>query len=227
MLPMPACCWLCLMPLKLHRHGVCSLCYRQFSAAPPVCPRCGLPASASRFECGRCLRRPPPWQALVAVGDYQPPLSALIKQLKFHRITALSVMLARLILLSWLQARRRGLVVRPAILLAVPQHHRRAWRRGFNQTDLLAQPLARWVGCRYSAHGLRRVQAASAQHRLTARARRKNLRGAFKLEIDVSGRHIAVIDDVVTTGSTVGEISRLLLTAGAASVQVWCLCRTL
>lgn len=227
MLPMPGCCWLCLMPLRLQHQGICSLCYRQLAALPPTCPRCGLPAASDLAECGRCLRRSPPWQALIAVSDYQPPLSLLVAQFKFQRITALSVMLARLILLSWLQARRRGTLVRPEIVMAVPLHQRRAWRRGFNQSDLLARRLAHWTGCDYFPHGLRRVRAAKVQHQLNARARRKNLRGAFKLDIAVGGRHIAVIDDVVTTGSTVGEISRLLLAAGAASVQVWCLCRTL
>ncbi|MCU5771876.1 DNA utilization protein GntX [Erwiniaceae bacterium BAC15a-03b] len=227
MLPMPGCCWLCLMPTALHQQGICSLCYRQLPASPSSCPRCGLPAASGDVDCGRCLLRPPPWQALVAVTNYQPPLSLLVRQFKFQQITALSVMLARLILLSWLQQRRTRQLVRPEIVLAVPLHQRRAWRRGFNQADLLARKLAYWIGSDYSAQGLRRVRAADLQHQLSARARRKNLRGAFKLEIAVAGRHIAVVDDVVTTGSTVAEISRLLQAAGAASVQICCLCRTL
>ncbi|MBP2168660.1 ComF family protein [Erwinia toletana] len=227
MLPMPGCCWLCLMPLALHQQGICSLCYRRLPASPLSCPRCGLPAASSDTDCGRCLQHPPPWQALVAVANYQPPLSLLVSQFKFQQITALSVMLARLILLSWLQQRRTRQLVRPEIVLAVPLHQRRAWRRGFNQADLLARRLAHWIGSDYSPQGLRRVRAADIQHHLSAAARRKNLRGAFKLEIAVAGRHIAVVDDVVTTGSTVAAISRLLQAAGAASVQICCLCRTL
>ncbi|WP_437615371.1 DNA utilization protein GntX [Erwinia sp. V71] len=227
MLPIPGCCWLCLMPLALHQQGICSSCYRQLPISAATCPRCGLPAAHTDRECGRCLQRPPPWQALVAVGDYQPPLSQLVAQLKFHHTTALSVMLSRLILLSWLQQRRNRRLVRPHLVLPVPLYQRRACQRGFNQAELLARALAHWLACDWQADGLRRLRAASVQHQLSARARRRNLRGAFSLEIAVRGRHIAVVDDVVTTGSTVGEISRLLLAAGAASVQICCLCRTL
>jgi ComF family protein len=162
----------------------------------------------------------------VCVTGYHAPLSHWIHQLKFSRVTALKVMLARLLLLSWLYAYRTRLLTRPDLLLCVPLHHRRGWQRGYNQTALLAQPLARWLGCEFS-QGLRRHYQGALQHQLSAKQRRTNLRGAFGLEIAVRGRHIALIDDVITTGSTVEEISRFLLAQGAASVQVWCLCRTL
>ncbi|MDU6537274.1 DNA utilization protein GntX [Mixta calida] len=227
MLPMQGGCWLCQSPLKFTSQGLCSYCLRALPPLPLCCPRCGLPASNSRVACGRCLRRPPPWQHLVAVTDYRPPLSQLIARHKFSGVTALSVMLARLILLSWLSAKRERGLPRPDLLLAVPLHRRRAWRRGFNQADLLARPLARWLRCAYRPNGLTRRRAGHVQHQLSAHTRRHNLRNAFRLEIAVRDRHIALIDDVVTTGSTVAEISRLLLHAGAASVQIWCLCRTL
>ncbi|MFD1800813.1 DNA utilization protein GntX [Mixta tenebrionis] len=227
MLPMQAGCWLCQTPLKLPRQGLCSYCLRALPPLPPCCPRCGLAAANPLLACRRCLRRPPPWQHLVAVSAYGAPLSQLIARHKFSRVTALSVMLARLILLSWLAARRQRGLQRPDLLLTVPLHHRRAWRRGFNQADLLARPLARWLGCAWRPDGLTRRAAGHIQHQLSASARKRNLRNAFRLEITVRDRHIALIDDVVTTGSTVAEISRLLMQAGAASVQIWCLCRTL
>ncbi|MCZ4059949.1 DNA utilization protein GntX [Pantoea sp. LMR881] len=226
MLPMPALCWLCQLPLRIAHHGLCSRCLSNLATPPPLCPRCGLPATSTSLPCGRCLRSPPAWQALVCVGDYQPPLRHWVHQLKFSRVTALRVMLARLLLLSWLHAYRTRALPRPDIVLCVPLHQRRSWQRGYNQTALLAQPLARWLGCTFS-HGLRRRRQGAVQHQLSAQQRRINLRGAFQLEIAVRGCHIALIDDVVTTGSTVEEISRLLLAQGAASVQVWCLCRTL
>ncbi|MCG7390349.1 DNA utilization protein GntX [Pantoea sp. ACRSB] len=226
MLPMPALCWLCRLPLRVAAHGLCSVCLSTLPPLPLLCPRCGLPAGSSRIVCGRCLRSPPPWQALVCVSGYQPPLSRWVRQLKFYRITALRVMLARLLLLSWLEAHRTRGLRRPDLLLCVPLHKMRAWRRGYNQAALLAQPLARWLGCEFQ-EGVRRRRRGALQHRLSASQRRRNVRGAFQLEIAVRGRHIALIDDVVTTGNTVGEISRILLAQGAASVQIWCLCRTL
>lgn len=226
MLPMPALCWLCQLPLHIAVHGLCSVCLRALPPLPVLCPRCGLPAGSPRVACGRCQRSPPAWQALVCVSGYQPPLRRWVHQLKFSRITALRVMLARLLLLSWLDARRTRGLVRPDLLLCVPLHKSRACRRGYNQAALLAQPLAHWLGCEFR-DGIRRRRRGALQHRLRASQRRSNVRGAFRLEIAVRGRHIALIDDVVTTGHTVGEIGRILLAHGAASVQIWCLCRTL
>ena len=99
MLAIPALCWLCRLPLRIARHGLCSVCLRQLPALPALCPCCGLPASGDQ-ACGRCLRRPPPWQALTCVSDYVPPLSEWVQRLKFSRATALRVMLARLLLLK-------------------------------------------------------------------------------------------------------------------------------
>lgn len=226
MLSMPAACWLCRMPLALVHHGICTFCQRALQP-PCCCPRCGLATFYPHAECGRCLRHPPAWQKLVFVADWQPPLKELVKKLKFSGQTALSVMLARLILLTWLTARREGRVSRPDLLLCVPLHRSRAWRRGYNQLDDMAHCLSRWLNVPYEPGGLSRQKRARVQHFLTARARRRNLRGAFRVETGVKGRHIALLDDVVTTGSTVEEISRILLRAGAASVQILCLCRTL
>lgn len=227
MLTVPGLCWLCRMPLALSTWGVCSVCTRSLEGRINGCPQCGLPATSQEIPCGRCLKKSPPWSALVAVDGYAPPLSGLIHKLKFSHQSTLARPLARLLVLAVLQARRtRGL---PAvdIIMNVPLHRRRHWRRGYNQSDLLCRPLARWLRCRYDASALRRVQATAIQHQLSARLRKRNLKNAFRLELPVNGLHIAIVDDVVTTGSTVAELSRLLLRSGAASVQVWCLCRTL
>ncbi|WP_345829306.1 DNA utilization protein GntX [Erwinia sp. HDF1-3R] len=227
MLSIPALCWLCQMPLAIAHHGCCSLCLRHLPRLPPCCPRCGLPALHEGTPCGRCLVHPPAWSRIVAVCDWQPPVKALVKRLKFYRITALSLMLARLMLLAWLAARRQHGLRRPDVMMTVPLQKNRAWQRGFNQMDDIARYLAHCCGCRYLPAALKRTRKAKIQHRLTASARRRNLRGAFRVEIDVRERHITLLDDVVTTGSTAQEISRILLAAGAASVEIWCLCRTL
>ena len=166
-------------------------------------------------------------QRLVFVGDYVAPLSQLVKRFKFHHAPELAPALARLMLLRWQLARREQYLNRPDLILAVPLHASRCWRRGYNQSDLLARPLARWLGCPYRPAALRRVRKTAQQQRLNAGARRRNLQRAFICTVSVAGRHIAPVDDVVTTGSTVAEIAALLRRQGAASVQIWCVCRTL
>lgn len=225
MLTIGGLCWLCEMPLHLSRHGLCACCLRHL-VMPPVCPRCGLPATPD-LPCGRCLRRPPPWQSLLAVTDFAPPLSTLVHRLKFSGAPELAPVLARLLLLRWLAARREGRMVRPDRLISVPLHRRRQWRRGYNQSDLLARPLAHWLGCDWQPDTLMRCRVTPSQRELTAVRRRRNLRGAFRCTQDLAGLHVALVDDVVTTGSTVAEICGLLNRAGVASIQIWCLCRTL
>lgn len=171
--------------------------------------------------------RPPNWESLTFVSDYAPPLSGLIKKLKFNGTTPLAPALARLLLLRWLDAFRHGKVIKPDRIISVPLHRWRHWRRGYNQTDLLAQPLARWLNCHYSNMTLQRIRATPPQQKLNATARRENMQGIFRCKETIRGQHIALLDDVVTTGSTLNEIAKLLWAEGIASLQVWCICRTL
>lgn len=227
MLTIPGRCWLCQLPLACPGWGVCS-CYTASLVQPQACcPQCGLPALSGSLPCGRCLQRMPEWDAMTYVTDYLPPLSTVIHHLKFTGTPSLAPALARLLLLRILASRRKGYIQLPDSVLSVPLHHARAWRRGYNQSALIATPLARWLGCDYFPFAIKRIRSSPAQHTLTAKERKRNLKGIFRVEIPVAGRHMAIVDDVVTTGSTVAEIARLLKKQGAATVQVWCLCRTL
>lgn len=224
MLTVHGSCWLCKMPLALPAWGICSRCTRAVTLHICLCPQCGLPSADSNAPCGRCLQKPPPWQRLIAINDYQPPLSTLIRHFKFGGQPELAPALARLLLLAVRQNATRAM---PQQLISVPLWQRRHWRRGYNQSELLCQALAKWLPCEFNSRALTRTRPTATQHQLNARLRKQNLKNAFQLELPVQGRHMVVVDDVVTTGSTVAEISRLLLRNGAASVQVWCLCRTL
>ncbi len=150
-----------------HRQlGICSRCASALLASEPLCPQCGLPAQSSTLPCGRCLQKPPPWQRLVTVNDYRPPLSGLIHQLKFNKRPELAPALARLLLL---RIRQRRDLPRPDRIISVPLWQRRQWKRGFNQSDSAvptALPLA----------GLRLAQRCAnppAPHRHPASAQRQ------------------------------------------------------
>jgi ComF family protein len=227
MLTVPGLCWLCRMPLALAHWGICSGCARTIPLAATLCPRCALPAFSHALPCGRCLRKMPPWQQMVTVSGYTPPLSHLVHQMKFSHRPELARTLARLLLLAVRDAKRMRQLPAPDLLVNVPLWQHRHWRRGYNQSDLLCRILARWLNCRYEPTALQRVRMTRIQHQLSARLRKRNLKNAFRLELPVTGLHMVIVDDVVTTGSTVAEMSQLLLRSGAATVQVWCLCRTL
>lgn len=227
MLAIPGRCWLCRLPLARPTWGICSCCTASLLQPLACCLQCGLPALSGHLPCGRCLQRAPGWDTMAYVTDYLPPLSTLIHHLKFTGTPSLAPALARLLLLRILAARREGKLHLPDAILSVPLHHTRAWRRGYNQSALIATPLSRWLGLEHYPSAIKRIRASPAQHTLTAKERKRNLKGIFRVEIPVAGRHMAIVDDVVTTGSTVAEIARLLKRQGAATVQVWCLCRTL
>lgn len=130
MLTVPGLCWLCRMPLALSRWGICSVCERAARRHVSLCPRCGLPSAHPTMACGRCLQKAPPWQRLITVSDYAPPLSTLIHQLKFSRRSDIAPALSRVLLLEVLQARRQTGLTLPDRLISVPLWQRRHWRRG-------------------------------------------------------------------------------------------------
>ena len=177
------------------------------------------------------LRSLPAKTAALAKTGHGCRLCAAVKsayhQLKFSRRSEIASALSRLLLLEVLHARRTTGLQLPDRIISVPLWQRRHWRRGFNQSDLLCQPLSRWLHCQWDSEAVTRTRATATQHFLSARLRKRNLKNAFRLELPVQGRHMVIVDDVVTTGSTVAEIAQLLLRNGAATVQVWCLCRTL
>ncbi len=227
MLTMVGYCWLCQQNLYFAHHGICCLCHQQVKRRQPVCPRCALPAESGRFPCGRCVRKPPPWQHLIAITDYTPPLSQLIHRYKYHNTPQLAPVLARLFLLHWLQGYRENRWHKPDRILGIPLHSRKRWQRGFDQIELIAHSLSHWLQCPYHPGFLRRSRATLSQQSLSAAQRKTNLKRAFQLRGHVTDQHVAIFDDVITTGTTIHEASQLLIRAGARSVQAWAICRTL
>lgn len=187
MLTIDSLCWLCLQPLHIAHHGVCSVCIGQIPPLPRCCPCCGLPADSELFPCSNCRIKPPVWSQLIAVSDYVSPLTGLISRLKYHREDKYAPALARLMLLAWLKARRARGLPRPDLLLPVPLHRFRHWRRGFNQSERIVRLLSRWSDCRTHSTALVRLIATRPQQSLEAQQRRSNLLGAFACRADVRG----------------------------------------
>lgn len=227
MLAMEGVCWLCRQLLKIPQQGICSFCIRNLPPMPKVCPQCALPCEYHQFPCGRCLIKPPPWQNLITVAPYQAPLRQLIHQYKFRYQPQLAIALTRVFLLYWLNGYRQQQWKKPDLLISIPPHPRRCWRRGFDHMALIGGNLTTWLNIAYSQNSLLRSRDTLAQVSLTRKQRRNNLKEAFTLETSVSGLHIAIIDDVITTGSTMHAAAQLLICAGAHTVDAWSLCRTL
>jgi len=201
---------------------LCSACAADLPRNPLCCPRCALPLSTPAPLCGECLQREPPFASAFAPFLYASPLDQLMTRFKFGRDLASGRVLSQL----WLDALHAAPPSLPEALLPVPLHPTRLRERGYNQALELARPLAQALGVPLCTDLLQRMRATSAQSELDAVERRRNLRGAFAVTSDTDlPAHIAVVDDVMTTGTTLRECARTLLRAGVQRVDVWALAR--
>ena len=218
-------CVQCQNKLQISSHGLCSRCnhtIRRF----PYCGKCGAKLSQNAMICGQCLRHEPSWDRLVMVGRYNEPLSTLIHRFKFQRAFWLDRTLARLLLLAVFNAKREHGLTLPDVILPVPLHHFRHWRRGYNQSDLIAYWLSKWLKIPCNNNLLKRTKHTPTQRGLTAKARRQNLKNAFAIKRKITYRRVALVDDVITTGSTLNEIAKLLRKHGVQEIQVWGVAKT-
>lgn len=208
------------------RGRVCDECLERFAPALPRCERCGLEVPAGNPTCGACLLEPPPWTSALAAVTYGYPWDRLVAGFKYR--AALDVAPALVDLL--LAAQRRGAAAPPSLLLPVPLHAARLRERGYNQAWELARRLGRRLRCRADPALLLRIRDTPRQLALAPAGRAANVRNAFALEprrrAEVQGRSVTLVDDVMTTGATAAEITRVLLAAGAARVDVWVVART-
>ncbi|PJG83253.1 amidophosphoribosyltransferase [Caviibacterium pharyngocola] len=222
-----AACVQCGKTLAIASHGLCSKCNKNISRFT-YCGCCGSPVSVYAQHCGNCLRDEPAWDQMVIVGRYSEPLSVLIHRFKFQRQFWLDKTLARLLLLAIYEARRSHRLAFPEVILPVPLHHFRQWRRGYNQADLLATQLANYLALPKNNALLKRTKHTPTQRGLSAKERRNNLRGAFVVDERIAQygyRSVALVDDVITTGSTLNEIAKKLRQSGIRHIQVWGLAR--
>jgi ComF family protein len=199
---------------------LCRACLDLLPEQGPACDRCASSPLLCGQLCGACVTRPPPfWRARVPFL-YAYPLDALIKAAKFSNRLDYLNHLGRI-----MADRLRDAVPPPECLVPVPLHWRRLVTRGYNQALELARPLARELGVPLCTGVCGRSRYTRPQTGLSARDRARNVRSAFRVARALPYRHIALVDDVLTTGSTARELARALLSAGAVSVEVWALAR--
>lgn len=215
----PATCCSCADP-GLGRYDICGGCYRELPRLANSCRLCAEPLPSTGLVCGRCQSRPPAFDRVIAPYLYTTPMDSLIQELKFSGRLSTGRLLGELLARHLQRCRASA-----DLLLPVPLHQSRLRQRGFNQSVELARPLKRALGIAVDTHRLRRIRRTEIQSELPRDERRRNVRNAFAFRGRLDGQTVAVIDDVVTTGSTADVIARSLKRAGAARVEIWTVAR--
>ena len=211
-------CFLCAAPAG--DDLLCPACCASLPRMPAaLCPICALPATDSSV-CGACLKKAPHFDASSAVLRYEYPLDGLIQSLKYSHHLAVAGFLGRMLA-------QVALPFRPDLIVPVPLSPARLAERGFNQALEIARPLLRALEVPVELDRIHRSRDTSPQAALPWKQRAKNVRHAFVCELDLSGRAVLVVDDVMTTGATLDELARTLKAHGAARVGNLVVARTL
>jgi ComF family protein len=190
-----------------------------FSANRPRCTVCAVPLHGADARCGHCLAEPRHFHRTTALGDYAPPVDGLVLALKFGARLELAEAFGRLLA-------QRVLPDPETVVVPVPLSFERLSERGFNQSLQIARAYCSTTGARLASESVRRIRNAPPQQSLSLAQRRRNIRGAFDVIGTMRGKRALVIDDVLTTGSTLNEVARVLSAAGAVEVHALVVART-
>ena len=223
---------------KLSRYfpGQCLVCgdnAQQFSLCPGCendlrpnlhsCSRCAEPLGESYQHslCGKCLKKSPEFDQVISPYLYQHPADRLVTRFKFKADHTAGHILSQL-LVQYLEENIQQL---PECLIPVPLHRSQLRQRGFNQSQEIARLLGKQLQVVVNHQLCIRQRKTCSQSGLNEKQRRRNIRGAFKIKGDLPYKHVAIVDDVMTTGNTVNELAKVLRKAGAETIQIWAICR--
>jgi ComF family protein len=222
---LPGTCILCQAQSK-RPLDLCFDCEQDLPMLGNCCQQCAMPLETnhSLLTCGQCLQTPPDFDRIIALFPYQMPIARLINDLKFQQRLANANVLGTLF--AKRLATHYSSSTLPELIIPVPLHKERLKERGYNQALELARPISRILDIPINYQLCQRIRNTEHQTVVGALERRKNLRGAFFTVKSVPA-HVAIIDDVLTTGSTVNELAKCLRTAGATQIDIWTIARTI
>ncbi len=217
----PKHCVFCNVHTEPPERFVCNGCDADLPRIGAACPGCALPVAVdlpAGVRCAACQSAPPLWSHAFAPLEYAFPVDAAIKAMKFRRrldyLPAFNDELAAVRLPADIDS-----------VVPVPLHRWRRLRRGFNQAEELARPIAKRLAVPLHT-AVRRRLATASQAGLDAAARRQNLKSAFRAVEVRPARHALLVDDVITTGETLRGVAKVLLENGVEKVSVLALARS-
>jgi len=212
--------------------SLCAACEKDLPFLLDVCKHCGIELQGpdGKTVCGQCLQKLPYVDYTISLFHYETPVDYMISELKYRQALSYASILGSLLLKKINNQKVTGSY--PDVLLPVPLHLKRLKKRGFNQSLEIAKVLSKGLNIPINTSLVKRVINTQAQMDLNAQQRRKNIQGCFKIETkanksDQLVEHIVIVDDVVTTASTVNELAKLLKDHGVKTVGVWSVARAI
>jgi len=207
--------------------SICQDCVEDLPWLTQACERCGKPLviQSDSKECGDCLKQKPPYDKTFASFHYDYPIDYLITMLKFHNKLLFAKILG-VLLIKTITEKHNSSFPFPELIIPVPLHYKRLRKRGFNQALEIAKPIARRLDIPIGSQLVSRIKSTKPQSLTLAKDRKKNIKGAFIIKDKIRAKHIAIVDDLVTTGNTVAELSRLLRKNGVERIEVWACAKT-
>ncbi len=219
-------CVACLASVR--GYGLCRECLADLPRNSHACRQCALPLADLPLRpayCGQCLADPPPFDRVVAPWRYQFPVNRLISQYKYRQQRTFGRPLIQALADTLSGELSTHPELTPELLIPSPMHAAKQRRRQFNQAEDITEQISRTLAIPWTVTMVTRRRPGTAQSGLDRRQRLVNLRNAFTVTGPVPA-HVAIVDDVVTTGATARALAKTLRQAGAERVQVWALART-
>lgn len=198
----------------------CKSCERDFIKGVRRCPICAKHNNNAK-TCGQCISSPPVFSSTTVLYNYEYPIKKLVLSFKFKKRAELSLFFADRFVQKISSKNKL-----PDILIPVPLHKKRQAQRGYNQSLELSKLLSKKLNVPFNSELCKRVVNTDPQSELPMKSRKKNVKNAFILNGENIPKHIAIIDDVITTGSTINEIARLFKKAGCEQIDIWAIART-
>lgn len=206
---------------------LCNACQDELPYIKTACPSCGIPLDkasvlgtyeeTSNEICGACMTAPPTAGRCVSVLHYDSPVDYLIKHMKYHNQLAIAELMGKLIATK---VKKQALPL-PEQIIPIPLHIDRLQQRGYNQAIEIGKTVSRELAIPLNLTDCTRIRSTTPQFDLPANERVDNIKNAFEISHQLKAKHVALIDDVMTTGSTVQEVAKELLNSGATQVDIW------
>ncbi len=198
---------------------LCNACRNELPYITSACTTCGLPLDTSTHTniCGACIATPPPIQHCISVLHYESPVDYLIKNMKYHNQLSIATLMGKLLA----EKIKQDTLPLPELIIPTPLHMDRLRKRGYNQATEISKTISQELNIPLNLTAFTRSKSTSPQFDLPASERANNIKNAFNASDQITASHIALVDDIMTTGSTAWEMARTLKKAGINQVDLW------